>query len=116
MQVSAGEHRARVEIYRQRLPRICNHFARWEGVPPLAKGDVLFEQRSAQDTHRSALVRVVLQALDYYQWMIFLTTNRVGQVDGAIASRIYLELKFVKLNREHRTIIKRPFLEKAATL
>jgi hypothetical protein len=47
--------------------------------------------------------------------MMFLTTNRVGQIDDVIASRIHFKLKYGKLNLEQRTNIWRRFLEKAAT-
>lgn len=47
--------------------------------------------------------------------MMFLTTNRVGQIDDAIASRIHFKLKYGNLNLEQRTSIWRRFLEKAVT-
>jgi hypothetical protein len=46
---------------------------------------------------------------------MFLTTNRVRQIDDAIASRIHFKLKYNKLNLEQRTNIWRGFLERAAT-
>ena len=46
---------------------------------------------------------------------MFLTTNRVRQIDDAIASRIYFKLKYSKLKLEQRTNIWRRFLEKATT-
>ncbi|PMD66309.1 uncharacterized protein K444DRAFT_640176 [Hyaloscypha bicolor E] len=60
----------------------------------LDEADILLEQRLAQDIHRNTLVYVFLQTLEYYQGMIFLTTNRVGQIDNAIASRIHFKLKY----------------------
>ena len=56
-----------------------------------------------------------LRTLEYYQGMMFLTTNRVGQIDDAIASRIHFKLKYDNLNLEQRTNIWRGFLGKAAT-
>jgi hypothetical protein len=58
---------------------------------------------------------VFLQTLEYYPGMMFLTTNRVGQIDDAIASRIHFKLKYDNLNLEQQTNIWRRFLEKAAT-
>ena len=46
---------------------------------------------------------------------MFLTTNRVTQIDDAIASRIYFKLKYNNLNLEQRTNIWRDFLGRAAT-
>jgi SpoVK/Ycf46/Vps4 family AAA+-type ATPase len=115
MQVSAGELGTTAEAVEQRLPRIFKRAARWKAVLLLDEADVLLEQRSAQDIHRNALVCVFLRTLEYYQGMMFLTTNRVGQIDDAIASRIHFKLKYSKLNLEQRTNIWRRFLEKAAT-
>jgi hypothetical protein len=36
---------------------------------------------------------------------MFLTTNRVGQINDAITSRIHFKLKYDKLNLEQRTNI-----------
>ncbi|KAN0116791.1 P-loop containing nucleoside triphosphate hydrolase protein [Hyaloscypha variabilis] len=62
----------------------------------LNEADVLLKQRSAQDIHRNALVYVFLRTLEYYQGIMFLTTNQVGQIDNAIASRIHFKLKYRK--------------------
>ena len=47
--------------------------------------------------------------------MMFLTTNRVEQIDNAIASRIHYKLKYDKLNLEQRTNVWRYFLGMVTT-
>lgn len=49
---------------------------------------------SVHDIHRNALVCVFLRTLEYYQGMMFLTTNWVGQLDDPIASRIHFKQKY----------------------
>ena len=115
MPVSAGELDTMAEAVEERLPRIFKRAARWKAVLLLDEADVLLEQRSSHDIHRNALVCVFLRTLEYYPGMMFLTTNRVEQIDDAIASRIHFKLKYSKLNLEQRTNIWRRFLEKAAT-
>jgi len=115
MPVSAGELGTTAEAVEERLPRIFKRASRWNAVLLLDEADVLLEQRSSQDIHRNALVCVFLRTLEYYQGMMFLTTNRVRQIDDAIASRIHFKLKYDKLNLEQRTNIWRGFLERAAT-
>jgi AAA+ superfamily predicted ATPase len=115
MPVSAGELGTAAEAVEERLPRIFKRASRWNAVLLLDEADVLLEQRSSHDIHRNALVCVFLRTLEYYQGMMFLTTNRVEQIDDAIASRIHFKLKYDKLNLEQRTSIWRRFLEKAAT-
>lgn len=40
--------------------------------------------------------------MDYFQGILFLTTNRVGQFDEAFASRIHLSLGYEKLDDKAR--------------
>jgi len=53
---------------------------------------------------------VFLPTLEYYQEMGFLTTNRVKQIDDAIASRIYFKTNYPELGFEQSKTI---FLERA---
>jgi ATP-dependent Clp protease ATP-binding subunit ClpA len=43
--------------------------------------------------------------MDYFQGILFLTTNRVGQFDDAFASRIHLSLGYKKLDNKARAQI-----------
>jgi hypothetical protein len=108
IQVSTGELGTTADAVEQRLPRIFKRAARWKAV--------LLERRLAQDIHRNAIVCVFLRTLEYYQGVMFLTTNRVGQIDDAIASRIHFKLKYDKLSLAQQTNIWRHFLAKAATV
>jgi AAA+ superfamily predicted ATPase len=56
-----------------------------------------------------------LRTLEYYQGIMFLTTNRVKQIDDAIASRIHFKIKYTELGPEQRREIWKSFLSKAAT-
>jgi hypothetical protein len=49
--------------------------------------------------------KVFLRALDYFQGILFLTTNRVGQFDEAFMSRINLSLGYNTLDDEARKLI-----------
>jgi len=115
MPVSAGELGTTAESVEKCLPRIFKRASRWKAVLLLDEADVLLEQRSSHDIHRNALVCVFLRTLEYYQGMMFLTTNRVEQIDDAIASRIHFKLKYDKLNLEQRTNVWRYFLGTATT-
>ena len=73
------------------------------------------EQRATNDIHRNALVCVFLRKLEYYEGILFLTTNRVKTIDEAIASRIHLALRYGPLDRNAREAVWRSFLNKAST-
>lgn len=69
----------------------------WDCVLLLDEADVFLSQRSKLDMKRNALVSVFLRVLEYYNGLLFLTTNRVGTIDEAFKSRIHLSLYYVSL-------------------
>lgn len=81
----------------------------------LDEADVFLELFSLHDAHRNALVSVFIRELEYYKGIMFLTTNRVNQMDNAIASRIHLPLKYKSLGLDARGDIWESFLNKAVT-
>jgi hypothetical protein len=56
----------------------------------------------SQEEFLLALFLVFLRALDYFQGILFLTTNRVGHFDEAFMSRIHLSLGYEKLDDNAR--------------
>lgn len=78
---------------------------KWECVLLLDEADVFLAQRSRFDLKRNALVSVFLRVLEYYNGLLFLTTNRVGTIDEAFKSRIHLSLYYPPLNRVQTTEI-----------
>ena len=88
-----------MEKLEAQLPLIFQRAHKWNTVLLLDEADV---RRSLHDVHRNALVSVFLRELEYYQGIMFLTTNRVNQIDDAIASRIHLPLKYKSLGLDAR--------------
>jgi hypothetical protein len=74
------------------LPLIFGRVEKWKAVLLLDQGDVFLEQRTFHDVHRNALGCVFLRELEYYQGIMFLTTNWVKQIDDAVTSRVHLPL------------------------
>jgi AAA+ superfamily predicted ATPase len=54
---------------------------------------------------------VFLQSLEYFEGIIFLTTNRVECIDRAFESRIHLSLTFQELAHESRRKVWKSFIE-----
>lgn len=71
----------------------------WDCVLLLDEADVFLSQRSKHDMKRNALVSVFLRVLEYYNGLLFLTTNRVGTIDEAFKSRIHISLYYPPLDR-----------------
>jgi hypothetical protein len=82
----------------------------------LDEADAFIEQRTSyHDTH-NRLVTIFLRKLEYYQGILFLTSNRGIQFDNAILSRIHLIIKYENLTREFRRDLWSNFLSKAYTM
>jgi AAA+ superfamily predicted ATPase len=69
-----------------------------------------------KDLNRNALVSVFLRALEYYDGILILTSNRVGTFDEAFKSRIQLALHYENLNISQRRKIWRNFMNRLKTL
>ncbi|KAL2856501.1 hypothetical protein BJY01DRAFT_179464 [Aspergillus pseudoustus] len=72
----------------------------WDCVLLLDEAEVFLSQRSPADLQRNALVSVFLRVLEYYSGILFLTTNRVGNIDEAFKSRIHVSLYYPPLGEE----------------
>ncbi|WQF82149.1 Putative AAA+ ATPase domain, ATPase, AAA-type, core [Colletotrichum destructivum] len=97
------------------LARILELVARWDAILLLDECDVFLEARSAHDLERNKVVSIFLRTLEYYEGILFMTTNRVGNIDPAFQSRIHVSLEYPDLTAESRRLIWGNFL-KGATL
>ncbi|KZF22636.1 hypothetical protein L228DRAFT_131240 [Xylona heveae TC161] len=110
--VDHGDSHA-LEQQLENIFKISKHF---NAVLLLDEADAFMEQRTSyHDTH-NRLVTVFLRKLEYYQGILFLTTNRMIQFDEAIMSRIHLTIKYEDLTREFRREIWEHSLSKAHTV
>jgi hypothetical protein len=53
-----------------------------------------------------------LHALEFYDGLLFLTTNRVGTFDDAIMSRVHIQMFYPDLNAEQRHTVWGNFIHK----
>ncbi|KAF6806612.1 AAA family [Colletotrichum plurivorum] len=77
----------------------------WDCVLLLDEADVFITQRDRKDLERNALVSVFLRMLEYYNGILFLTTNRPGVLDEAVKSRVHLNLRYDFLSMDQMTAI-----------
>lgn len=78
----------------------------------LDEADVIIEKRSYEDFKRNGIVSVFLRMLEYYEGILFLTTNRLSTMDPAFQSRIHIAIKFDPLGANTRRAIWRAFIER----
>lgn len=70
------------------------------------------EHRRVQDIERNSLVASFLRAMEYYQGILFLTTNRVGMFDEAFISRINLTIYYPPFSDKARAEVWESFFQK----
>lgn len=75
------------------LLKVFSRATRWNAVLLLDEADVYVHERG-RDLLQNAIVGVFLRVLEYQDTVLFLTTNRPGDVDDAIASRCVARLTY----------------------
>ncbi|KFX93902.1 hypothetical protein O988_06576 [Pseudogymnoascus sp. VKM F-3808] len=84
----------------------------WGAVLLIDEADVFMERRSSNDLNRNSLVAGFLRALEFYDGILFLTTNRVGSFDDAFISRIHVKLYYPGFTDEERQKVWQTFIDK----
>ncbi|KAL3456759.1 hypothetical protein BJX64DRAFT_32952 [Aspergillus heterothallicus] len=74
----------------------------WGCVVLLDEADVFLEERRETDLQRNASVSVFLRVLEYYDGILFLTSNRIGTFDEAFKSRFQLAIHYPTLTEKDR--------------
>lgn len=113
--IGAGELGIQAEEVERNLQRVLEISTKWGAVLLIDECDVFMVKRSTSDLQRNQLVSVFLRLLEYYQGVMFLTTNRVDSFDPAFESRIHLTINYPKLDHESRLHVWRTFLTKTAS-
>lgn len=114
--VTCGDIGTKPEAVEKYLESVFHLGKIWDCVVLLDEAEVFLEQRTLQDLERNALVSVFLRALEYYEGILILTTNRVGTFDEAFKSRIQLALRYEKLEKYQREQIWRNFFKRLQEL
>ncbi|KAF2210383.1 hypothetical protein CERZMDRAFT_69393 [Cercospora zeae-maydis SCOH1-5] len=108
--VSSGDLGTDSERLDERLTKILDMASTWKAVLLIDEADVFLERRSLHDMERNSLVSIFLRVLEYYEGILFLTSNRVNTFDDAFKSRIHVPLKYNDLTVDSRTKIWKQFL------
>jgi AAA+ superfamily predicted ATPase len=110
--VSAGDLGTDPRTLEKELQNILDIAHSWGALLLLDEADVFLEKRSIHDIHRNALVSIFLRLLEYFQGILFLTTNRVETFDEAFVSRIHLSLRYSELTTKARRTVWKMFIQR----
>ncbi|KAL2819821.1 P-loop containing nucleoside triphosphate hydrolase protein [Aspergillus granulosus] len=108
--LSAGDLGTRAPTLEKKLKDILSTVPKWGAVLLLDEADVFMETRSTSDLDRNELVSIFLRLLEYYEGLLFLTSNRAENLDPAFESRIHLTIQYPELNTAARRQIWSQFL------
>ena len=100
--LTCGDLGMEPEMLERELMKWLRLATSWEAILLLDEADVYLEARISQDLQRNTLVSIFLRALEYYQGLLFLTTNRVGTFDDAFVSRIHVVIHYPDFTTEQR--------------
>lgn len=87
------------EHVRQNLEEIFERAKRWDAVLLLDEADVFVLERGFE-LAQNAIVAEFLRTLEYYDGLLFLTTNRVDGVDEAILARCAAVIDYLPPNQD----------------
>jgi SpoVK/Ycf46/Vps4 family AAA+-type ATPase len=85
---------------------------RWGAVLLIDEADIYLEQRAVNDLARNMLVAAFLRTLEYFEGILFLTTNRVGTFDEALLSRVDVKIYYKDFTDEQRAGLWNTFFTK----
>lgn len=113
--VGAGELGITPNELESRLKAILDTAHAWNAVLLIDEADVFLERRSLNDVARNAMVGIFLRLLEYHQGILFLTTNRVADIDDAFLSRVSVGLHYEPLSASDRSMIWSHLLESSGS-
>jgi len=99
--VHSGQLGLNVAAMETALKDVLTRAQRWGAVMLIDEADVYIKKRDDNIT-MNAVVGVFLRVLEYFNGLLFLTTNRVDDIDEAIVSRCIAMIKFHPPSRDDR--------------
>lgn len=92
--VHSGQLGVASENVEKNLEKVLKRAQRWGAVMLIDEADVYIRRRG-NDIDHNAVVASFLRTLEYFHGLLFLTTNRVEDVDDAIVSRCIATIRYV---------------------
>ncbi len=91
--VHSGQLGITAESVEANLSTVLRRASRWDAILLLDEADVYIRQRD-NDLQHNAIVAEFLRTLEYFNGLLFMTTNRNDDVDDAILSRCIAIIRY----------------------
>lgn len=91
--VHSGQLGITAQSVEANLSKVLQRAARWDAIMLLDEADVYIRCRD-NDLQHNAIVAEFLRTLEYFSGLLFMTTNRIDDVDDAILSRCIATIKY----------------------
>ncbi|MDE2239590.1 MAG: AAA family ATPase, partial [Rhodospirillales bacterium] len=91
--VHSGQLGVTADSVEANLTQILRRAARWGAILLLDEADVYIRKRD-NDLEHNAIVAEFLRTLEYFDGLLFMTTNRMDDVDDAILSRCIAVIRY----------------------
>ena len=111
--MSAGDLGTKPSDVEKSLERALELCRMWNAMLLLDEADVFLGTRTNESLARNELVSIFLTKLEYYQGILFLTTNRISSIDHAFQSRVDLFLPYHDLTNAARRQVWENFIDRA---
>lgn len=108
--VHSGQLGISGETLERKMKEVFEKVERWGCILLLDEADVYIRKRD-NDVNHNAIVASLLRILEYYSGIMFMTTNRIEDVDEAIASRCSAVLKYQNPDDEQRFDLWKLFID-----
>lgn len=102
--VHSGQLGLNVAAMETALKEVLTRAQRWGAVMLIDEADVYIKRRD-DNISMNAVVGVFLRVLEYFNGLLFLTTNRVDDIDEAIVSRCIALIRYEQPDAEARARI-----------
>ena len=114
--VSCGDLGTEPLTLERRLKEIFSYAVSWKAILLMDEADIFLQERDMHNVTRNALVSIFLRELEYFDGILFLTTNRPGDIDEAFQSRIHVSIGLKALNTEERRLVWAVFIKEMRDL
>lgn len=102
--VHSGQLGTTAASVQAKLTEILRRASRWDSILLIDEADVYIRCRD-NDLQHNAIVAEFLRTLEYFSGLLFMTTNRMEDVDDAILSRCIAIIKYDVPPREDAVLI-----------